>query len=176
MVNFRDSLSYLGGQFVGEGEEEFCQNPELLAKKITKDLKDLVNEIVYESANASFHKLSLNKTENWKTLYKYKHGRCYSLLPSKLILENGIVRILIIGSTYLDIYIHSPNNFLLIRESEELRIELVPKKEIDVKVHHEIFDILHFNGESCERDENYNIEACRERELNEVIDKELLNL
>ena len=139
-----------------------CGDPEELFYRTIWKLEDLVTEVQVTSFNMSANLLSDIKANFFYPVDRNHFGRCYTFLPSEEYLRDGIFRLSFVFKTNVRVHVNTNGVFAVKRAAMEIdkRTDVSPNKNSRVKVEHNLYKMLDFQGIPCNSEKNYRFDNC----------------
>ena len=137
-----------------------CSDPEQLFYSTTWKLEDLISEVQVKSFNNSANSLFDNKAKFFYPVDRNEFGRCYTFLPPKENLRDGIFRIIFVFKAKVMVLVNSNGVFSVNRDAVETLLNVSPNKSSRIKVEHSLYKMLDFQGVPCNNEKDYRLDKC----------------
>ena len=141
-----------------------CGDPKELFYSTTWKLEDLISEVHVKSFNNSANSLFDNKAKFFYPVdrndFNRFYGRCYTFLPPKENLRDGIFRIIFVFKAKVMVFVNTNGVFPVNRAATESLLYVSPNKSSRVKVEHSLYKMLDFQGVPCNNEKGYRIDKC----------------
>ena len=161
--------------WVGTGHTN-CTDPKTLRKQIATRLIDLgIDHFRIRTFDQATHHLYPNDSSlRWTPLYLYPMTDCLTLSVPEKMKKLGIFKLIV--RTHNDpplpnlvVYVHQ--NGLLFTDIPNAWHDIeVSGKGLQVKVDHDVVDLLKYDFENCENDQNYKLSECQLEYLEQASD------
>ena len=104
----------------------------------------------------------------WHIIDHQNNGRCFMAIPTKEMINKGIKMINIDVLADVKIIALTPQTYLTSRIKSQVKLKL--GKKVDLKLTHQVYDMLDYGGKICNHDPNYSLDSCSE----EVFEKRVI--
>ena len=155
---------YTSHVWIGNGTENYCNNPKKFNEKVIWQLDDFKLKDV--SVNNQIE-IDRNQTE-WWTQVSFYQQKCWSLKIPKGVQKEGINQLYFRfapESPKLKFYLHQPESIYTDMPKLAEPIILNPHERISISIKHEIVRQLDFDGGKCIQDDNYSFDDCVNRKI-----------
>ena len=150
---------YYGEAIWSNQDIDDCGDPKKLFYSTTWKVEDLISKVRVMSFDNN-DKISYIKFFYPVDKISNPRARCYMFLPPEEILRDGIFRIIFEFKTHVKIFINTNGGFAVKRSAIENKIAVSPYKKYRVKVDHNLYKMLDFQGVPCNNEKNYRLDEC----------------
>ena len=89
------------------------------------------------------------------------NGRCFMAIPTQEMISKGIKMIKVYVLADVKIIALTPRTYLTSRIKSQVKLKL--GKKVDLKLTHQVYDMLDYGGNICNHDPDYSIDSCSEQ-------------
>ena len=144
---------------------EKCRNPKSLYYNIIWKVDELISSMKVVSFNMSSTVFGDNKTALFSPIDTHSYGRCYTFLPPEQNLIDGIYKMKFWVKAKTRIFVEN-NGVLGVKQSaEDNFIDVFPSELYHVKIDHNLYKMLDFQGVPCNNEKGYRLNKCVLNEL-----------
>lgn len=143
---------------------ENCTNPKILFESSISQAEEWIDYVQYFYFDN--HNPDLINPDNhtiWTPVDVKKYGRCFTARPTEQMLDHGIREIHFKTFTRSLVFFHQHGLF----ETSRIRtfVDVALTRKIDVDFVFEVFKMLDFGGDKCDKDPKYDKDSCMHRQL-----------
>ena len=142
-------------KWIGIGDKN-CTNSKLLFNSVIGKLENLISMIKYYY----FYGEEEINPNIWHIIDHQNNGRCFMAIPTQEMISKGIKKIKVEVLADIKIIFHTLGTFLTSKSKSQLKLKL--GKKVDLKLTHQVYDMLDYGGKMCNQDPNYSIDSCSE--------------
>ena len=106
-----------------------------------------------------------NKTAFFSPIDTNNYGRCYTFKPPEKNLKDGIYRIRFALKAKARIFVENNGVFGVKRSAEDNFLDVSPSEKYHVKIDHNLYKMLDFQGVPCNNEKDYRLDKCVLKEL-----------
>ena len=141
--------------WIGFGDKK-CTNSKLLFNSIVGKLENLIFNIKYNF----FHGEIETNPNIWHIIDHQNNGRCFMAIPTQKMISKGIKNISVKVLADIKIIFLTPGTFLTSRTKSQIKLKL--GKKVDLKLIHQVYNMLDYGGKICNHNPNYSKDFCSE--------------
>ena len=143
-------------KWTGVGNQN-CTNPKKLYESTIGKFEDLISKIQYIYYTGEREK---NPKNVWSSVDQVEDGRCYVLNPTQKMVNKGIKIIAVTAKSDIKVIFNTPGTYLTSEVRNRVKIQM--GRKADLKVVHQVYDMIDFGGEKCNDNYTYNRDVCTE--------------
>ena len=118
-------------------------------------LEKLISKIKYHY----FHHGEKDKNPDiWHIIDHQNNGRCFMAIPTQEMINKGIKMIDVYVLADVKVIFLTPGTYLTTNIKSQVKLKL--GKKVDLKLTHQVYDMIDYGGKICNHDLNYSKDFC----------------